>query len=61
MTLKLGTRKVCSANRYARSLTLPKVWLENVGLKVGDIVTLEMQEDGSLIVKAKLANDELGQ
>lgn len=36
---------------YTRMISLPKVWLNTIGLKEGDYVELEMAEDGSLILK----------
>lgn len=49
--IKLGRRKICAIN-YTRTVSLPKVWLENVGLKPNDMVELGMNDDGSLVIKA---------
>jgi len=48
--IKLGKRQICKVN-YTRTVSLPKVWLENVGLDVHDIVELFMSEKKSLIIK----------
>jgi uncharacterized ubiquitin-like protein YukD len=50
MNPKLGNRQIRKVN-YTRVLSLPKVWLDTVGLKDGDIVDIEMAEDGSLILR----------
>ena len=57
---RFGRRKVCKVN-YTRTVSLPKVWLENVGLKPNDLVEMTMQEDGSLTIKPAKQEDKLTQ
>jgi antitoxin component of MazEF toxin-antitoxin module len=47
--VRLGKRKVCAIN-YSRSITLPRVWLENNGIESNDYVELSMKPDGSLLI-----------
>lgn len=49
-SIKLGIRKICKVN-CSRTISLPKVWLDTVGLDVGDHVEIEMTDDGSLMLK----------
>lgn len=49
--MKFGRKQICKAGGYSRTVSLPKVWLENVGLDVGDDVELAMSEDGSLLIQ----------
>jgi len=49
-TIKLGKRQICKVN-YTRTVSIPKVWLDNVGLDVHDFVDLFMSENNSLIIK----------
>ena len=52
MEVNLGVRRIRAVN-YTRTISLPKVWLANLGLAVGDQVELEMMEDGSLIIRPR--------
>ena len=36
---------------YTRMITIPKAWLLSNDLSVGDVVDLEMDENGWLIIK----------
>ena len=36
---------------YSRTICLPGVWLDSVGLNIGDYVEVEMLEGGSLLLK----------
>ena len=48
--IKFGRRKICKAN-YSLTISLPKVWASNVGIKENDLVDLIMVRDGSLVIK----------
>lgn len=50
MDIKFGKRRIRRVN-YTRTVSLPKVWLETVGLDTGNWLEMEMLEDGSLILK----------
>jgi len=50
MHLRLKNRKLVAVG-YSVTVTLPKVWLENAGLSVGDFVSQEISDDGYLILK----------
>ena len=50
MNTKFGQRRIVRVND-TRRVSLPKAWLDTVGLKEGDILELEMAEDGSLILR----------
>lgn len=52
MNIKLVDRKIRAMN-YTRMITLPKIWLSSTGLDVGDIVSIEIIEDGSLLLRPK--------
>lgn len=47
---KLGTRKICKVN-YSYSISLPKVWLDNAGLKQNELVSLYMNNKNELVIK----------
>ena len=53
--IKLGTRAIRKMN-YTRMVSLPKVWLENVELEVRDLIEMEMNEKGELILR-KVVNE----
>ena len=48
--IDLGKRKICRVN-YSLTISLPKVWAENAGIKENDIVHLSMTKDRSLVIK----------
>jgi len=50
MTVNFGRRKICKTN-YSLTISLPKVWAINVGIKENDLVDLIMIRDGSLVIK----------
>jgi AbrB family looped-hinge helix DNA binding protein len=50
MNFNMGRRQIRRVN-YTRTISLPKVWLDTVGLKEGDNLDLEMTEDGSLVLR----------
>lgn len=50
MNIRFGRRRIVRVNDTKR-VSLPKVWLDTVGLKEGDSLDLEMAEDGSLILR----------
>lgn len=50
MNTKFGQRRIVRVND-TRRVSLPKAWLDTVGLKEGDNLDLEMAEDGSLILR----------
>jgi len=52
MKIKLIDRKIRAMN-YTRMITLPKIWLNFTGLEVGDIVSMEINDDGSLVLRPK--------
>jgi hypothetical protein len=43
----LGKRKVQNVNG-GFLINLPKTWIDSLGVKKGDILSLEAQDDGSL-------------
>jgi len=45
----LGTRKICKVN-YSFTISLPKVWLDNAGLKENELVSLYMNNKNNLIL-----------
>ena len=47
--LKFKPRKIHKVN-YSRVLTMPVLWLENVGLDFGDSVDLEIGPNKELII-----------
>jgi phosphate uptake regulator len=55
--INLGQRKICRVN-YSLTISLPKVWAENVGVKANDFVHLSMNKDRSLIIKPKEDENE---
>jgi antitoxin component of MazEF toxin-antitoxin module len=50
MITKFEPRKIRAMN-YTHMVSIPKVWLRSNDLDTGDQVSLEMQEDGSLIIR----------
>ena len=54
--IDLGRRKICKVN-YSLTISLPKVWAQNVGIKGNDFVHLSMNKDRSLVIKP-LREDE---
>lgn len=46
MTLK---RKVVAFN-YSKMIVIPKQWCEMKGIKTGDYLTMEVSQDGNLIL-----------
>ena len=48
--IDLGQRKICRVN-YSLTISLPKVWAENAGIKENDIVHLSMSKNRSLVIK----------
>ena len=53
--IKFKNRAIRQMN-YTRMISLPKVWLEKVGLDVGNMVEMEMNEKGELILR-KVVNE----
>ena len=49
MKIPFKPRRVRRIN-YTRVVSLPKIWLSVNHIEDGDLVLLEMQEDGSLII-----------
>jgi antitoxin component of MazEF toxin-antitoxin module len=47
--LKFRPRKIHKVN-YSRVLTMPVLWLENVGIDFGDSVDLEIGPNNELII-----------
>jgi len=45
----LGTRNICKVN-YSFTISLPKVWLDNAGLKENELVSLYMNNKNNLIL-----------
>ncbi len=54
--IDLGQRKICRVN-YSLTITLPKVWAENAGIKENDIVHLSMGKNRSLVIKPILEDN----
>lgn len=50
ITLKLGSR-IVQQTRYTRWVLLPKMWLDNYGIKMGGKIVCEMMPDGSLVLR----------
>ncbi len=51
---RLETRRVQRSGRGSTVISLPKDWVDRIGIKPGDPVALQYQEDGSVIVSPKL-------
>lgn len=54
--LRLGQRNIQKLGR-AQYINLPKVWTENNQTKKGDLVDIELQDDGSLNIKVASPSD----
>jgi bifunctional DNA-binding transcriptional regulator/antitoxin component of YhaV-PrlF toxin-antitoxin module len=52
MNLNMGPRTIRKVN-YTYIISVPKVWLDNVGAKVGDCVQTEITEQGDLLIRLK--------
>jgi antitoxin component of MazEF toxin-antitoxin module len=52
-TIRLRTGKICKMGAYSVGVIVPKVWLENTGLHLGDSVIVEMEDDALIIRPAK--------
>jgi len=50
MKTKFESRKIRAMN-YTRMISIPKAWLLSNDLSVGDVVNLEMNENGWLIIR----------
>jgi len=50
MNTKFGQRRIVRVNA-TRRVSIPREWLDTVGLKDGDVVELEMDGDGNLILR----------
>jgi len=49
--LKMGDRKV-QQTRYSFTVPLPPNWIRTMGIKKGDVVSIEMLEDQSIRIAA---------
>lgn len=49
--IQLGPKKICKTGAYTCTISIPKVWMKNTGSVAGDIVDIEMAQDGSLIIR----------
>jgi len=50
-SISFERKKICKTGIYTCSLSLPKVWLHNARLNVGDELDVEMNSDGSLTLR----------
>lgn len=50
MGFSFGKRKIRAMN-YSRQIALPKIWLRFHNLDTGSEVTLELTEDGYLLIR----------
>ena len=57
MVLKLKERKVIKIN-YSHLITLPKIWIENCGLKKGDKIDFEILENKDLLLRMQGGKNE---
>lgn len=48
----LGCRKIYTCGRGTPVIAIPKVWRENYGVGSGDSVSIEVLQNGDLLVKA---------
>ena len=48
--IKTNRRRIFRIN-YSRAITLPKEWLESVGIDVGDLIEVKTQRDRKLVIK----------
>jgi len=48
--IRIGERRVFGIKKYL-SMYLPKIWVDNTGLKKGDTVLISMDDDGSLFIR----------
>jgi bifunctional DNA-binding transcriptional regulator/antitoxin component of YhaV-PrlF toxin-antitoxin module len=48
----LGVRKIYECGRGTPVIAIPKIWRENYGVKTGDSVSIEVLQDGDLLIKA---------
>ncbi len=39
--------------RYSRLVTLPKSWVELQGLNKGDVINMEIDKNGNIVIHAK--------
>jgi len=53
--LQIGKRNIQQIGR-ALYVNLPKVWTENTHIKKGDVVDIELKNDGSLNIKVAPTN-----
>ena len=56
--MKIDARKVQMVGYSTLSVSLPKDWVKQVGIKPGDIVSMMRLEDGSLKIKPGLVKEE---
>ncbi len=56
--MKVDARKVQMVGYSTLSVSLPKDWVKQVGIKPGDIVSMIRLEDGSLKIKPGLVKEE---
>jgi len=54
----MDRRKITPLGKYSMVVTLPKDWLKMNSLKGGDHISLEVQEDGSLLIHSNLEHSE---
>ena len=54
----MDRRKITPLGKYSMVVTLPKDWLKMNSLKGGDHISLEIQENGSLLIHSKLEQSE---
>jgi hypothetical protein len=52
-SINLGNRKVRLTNK-TRVISLPKVWLDNLGISKGDLIEMVMLEDETLLLRKKV-------
>jgi len=50
MRLYTGNRVLRKVN-YTYIVTVPKVWIDSVGAKTGDLVSTEINEDGTFVLR----------
>ena len=60
LIIRTGVRRVFRIN-YSRAITLPKEWLESVGIDVGDLIEVKTDGDTKLLIKPLKRGARYGQ
>ena len=55
---KIAILKISGIN-YSHTITLPKEWITKTGLKRGDFVNCEINEDGSLLIRKSNVDEKI--